>query len=109
MAVAILIHVIKGNCFTPGSATLEFDVLDVNAGIDNIDVYTYGRFPCEITLRTYPWGSFLLINIHCADNLVLLYVIDLRQATDLVYYSFRKPTSVSADMVINLLDACIRM
>jgi hypothetical protein len=41
VTVTILIDVIGRNCFAPGSTALELDVLDVDPGIDNIDIDTF--------------------------------------------------------------------
>jgi hypothetical protein len=41
VTVTILIDVIGRNCLAPGSTALELDVMDVDAGIDNIDIDTF--------------------------------------------------------------------
>jgi len=41
VAISILVDVRLGNGLTPRCATLEFDVVDVDTGINDVDVNTF--------------------------------------------------------------------
>lgn len=51
MTVAIFVYVVLGNGLTPARAVSKFDVLDIDAGVDNVYVSAFSTLRVVFILR----------------------------------------------------------
>jgi len=59
VAIAILIDVRLGNGLTPRCATLEFDVVDVDTGVNDVDINTFSSTLFVLVLGERRESKFL--------------------------------------------------
>jgi hypothetical protein len=50
MAIAIFIHVILGDSLSPGRTISKLSVINVNAGVDDVDIYTFATMGVKLVL-----------------------------------------------------------
>jgi len=58
MTVTVFVNIIERDCCTPDGATFEFDVVNVDTGVDDVDVYALSALRVVLVLGEGAEGKF---------------------------------------------------